>query len=92
MFRIFETEGFREDMEQDFEGRAAKIRKKLQDFIYPQLKLSPEYGPNIKMLRGFDPPVWRYRIGSYRFFYQIDKTDLIVIMTAAEHRRQSYRG
>lgn len=91
MYRIFETEGFLADLEQDFEGRRDKIKKKLREHVYPQLKKSPDFGLNIKKLRHYNPPAWRYRIGSYRFFYQINHEEKIVIMTVAEHRRQSYR-
>lgn len=91
MYRIFETAGFQDDLSRDFQGRREKIRLKLRQYLYPQLKDSPHYGPNIKRLRGVSPPVWRYRIGDYRFFYQIDDEKRIVFMTAADHRGRSYR-
>ncbi len=73
MYRIFETDGFLSDLERDFEGRREKIKKKLREYVYPQLKKSPDFGANIKKLLNFDPPIWRYRIGAYRFFYQINR-------------------
>jgi len=90
-YRIFETEGFLADLEKDFQGRQQKIKRKLREYVYQQLMVSPDFGPNIKRLRGFDPPVWRYRIGPYRFFFQIDRQERIVFMIAAEHRSRSYR-
>ncbi len=67
------------------------IEKKLVEYVYPQLKSEPHYGPNIKRLKGWEPPTWRYRIGDWRFFFEIDDKTKVVFMTAASHRRESYR-
>jgi len=91
MYRIFETDGFHSDLKEDFQGRRDKIKRKLREYVYLQLKSSPTFGPNIKKLRGTHPPIWRYRIGDYRFFYQVDEEEKIVFMTAASHRSRSYR-
>lgn len=91
MYRIFETAGFQDDLARDFQGRGEKIRLKLRQYVYLQLKNSPHYGPNIKKLLGFSPPIWRYRIVNYRFFYQIADDRKIVFMTAAAHRGRSSR-
>jgi len=87
-YRIFETNGFSEDLEKDFGGRREKILKKLREYVYPRLRENPHYGPNIKKLRDFSPDTWRYRIGDYRFFYQIDEEEKIVFMIVAEHRKK----
>ncbi len=34
---------------------------------------------------------WRYRIGSYRFFYEVDEKESIVYMLAVDARKDSYR-
>lgn len=91
MYRIFETENFKQSLELDFGGQRKKIIKKLREYVYPQLKISPEMGPNIKRLRDWHPPTWRYRIGVYRFFYELDKDQKIVFMTVAEHRGKAYK-
>ena len=91
MYRIFETESFLKSLEQDFGGQRKKIIKKLREYVYHQLKLSPELGPNIKKLRDWQPPTWRYRIGAYRFFYEVDKEQEIIFMTLAEHRGKAYK-
>ena len=91
MFRIFETETFLSSLKQDFEGQREKIKTKLRSHVYQQLKLSPSFGPNIKKLKNWKPPAWRYRIGSYRFFYEIDDEKKIVSMLFAEHRGRAYR-
>lgn len=92
MFRIFETETFLASLEQDFEGQKDKIKVKLRNQVYRQLKESPSFGPNIKKLRNWNPPTWRYRIGSYRFFYEIDGENKIVSMILAEHRGRAYKN
>ena len=91
MYKIFETENFTKSLEQDFGGQRNKILKKLRDYVYPQLKISPEFGQNIKKLREWAPPTWRYRIGAYRFFFEIDNEQQIVFMIVAEHRRKAYK-
>jgi mRNA interferase RelE/StbE len=91
MFRIFETETFLTSLDQDFEGQKDKIKAKLRSYVYKQLKQSPSFGPNIKKLKNWEPPTWRYRIGSYRFFYEIDGENPIVSMLLAEHRGKAYK-
>ncbi len=91
MFRIFETETFLASLEKDFEGQKEKIKVKLRTRVYQQLRESPSFGSNIKKLRNWAPPTWRYRIGSYRFFYEIDSENKIVSMLLAEHRGRAYK-
>lgn len=89
-FRIFETDQFLEDLTQDFEGQGEWVRKKLVDFVYPQLRSNPFFGKNIKKLKNYKPDTWRYRIGDYRFFYEIDKKGHVVFMIVADYRKDSY--
>jgi mRNA interferase RelE/StbE len=89
-FKIFETNQFSNDLSKDFEGQAKRIQKKLLEYVYPQLRINPFYGNNIKKLKGYSPDTWRYRIGKYRFFYEIDIEESLVIMIAAESRQGSY--
>lgn len=89
-FKIFETDQFIEDLSGDFKGRGEKIREKLLNYAYPQLRENPYFGKNIKKLKNYDPDTWRYRIGDYRFFYEIDEKESIVYMTAADARKDSY--
>ena len=90
-YRIFETEGFKDDLAQDFGGRREKILLKLRAYVYPKLAIQPRLGSNIRKLRNYSPDTWRYRIGEYRFFYQIDEQKKIIFMIAADHRKQAYR-
>ena len=88
--RIFETEQFPKDLKQIALSGQPKVTQKLAQFVYPQLREHPHFGPNIKKLKGFEPETWRYRIGAWRFFYEIDDAENIVFMLAAKHRSSAY--
>jgi mRNA interferase RelE/StbE len=90
-YRIFETDGFKDDLAQDFGGRREKILLKLRAYVYPQLAVRPRFGGNIRKLREYSPEIWRYRIREYRFFYQVDEQEKIIFMIAAAHRNEAYR-
>jgi mRNA interferase RelE/StbE len=69
-----------------------RIEAKLRDYVYPLLRENPYFGPNIKRLKNWTPPTWRYRVGEWRFFYEVDDEERIVFMIAADHRKQAYRS
>ena len=89
-YRLFETDRFLKDLQQDFRGQQPRIERKLKTYVYPQLREKPYFGSNIKKLRDAVPETWRYRIGDYRFFYTIDEKKQIVFMLAADHRGRAY--
>jgi len=89
-YRIFETAQFQVDLRQIAASGHDKIVQKLRSFVYPQLREHPHFGPNIKKLKNFEPETWRYRIGAWRFFYEIDEKEKIVFMLAASHRGKAY--
>ncbi len=89
-FKIFETNQFLEDLEQEFSGQKERIKRKLDSYAYPQLKQQPYFGKNIKKLKDYKPETWRYRIGGYRFFYEIDDHKKIVFMISADNRADAY--
>ncbi len=90
-YKIFETAGYAEDLESLKKAGARNITTKLEAFVYPQLRAEPHFGPNIKKLRNWAPPIWRYRVGNWRFFYEIDEQEIIVYLIAAYHRGEAYR-
>jgi mRNA interferase RelE/StbE len=90
-YRIFETETFQEDLTRISRSGLVRIKEKLREHVYFQLRLEPHFGPNIKKLKNWDPPTWRYRIGAWRFFYEINEKEKIVFMTAADHRSRIYK-
>lgn len=89
-YRIFETEQFQEDLRQLARGGRADIVRKLREVVYPQLAFHPHYGPHVRKLKGYNPDTWRYRIGSWRFFYEIDDEEKVIFLTAATHRGSAY--
>jgi mRNA interferase RelE/StbE len=90
-YNLFETRGFIKDLETINIPSAKGMLKKLHSFVYPSLRQEPHFGPNIKKLKGFHPDTWRYRIGDWRFFYEIDEKEKIVFLTAAHHWRLKTR-
>jgi mRNA interferase RelE/StbE len=64
--------------------------RKLKTVVYPQLSRYPHFGPNIRKLKNYEPETWRYRIGAWRFFYEIDEKERVVFMIAASHRSSAY--
>ncbi len=89
-FKIFETNQFSKDLEREFANQREKIEEKLLSYVYPQLRQQPYYGKNVKKLKGYKPETWRYRIGGYRFFYEIDDRKKIVFMISADNRADAY--
>ena len=89
-FKIFETNQFLEDLGREFSGQKERIKGKLDSYAYPQLKQQPYFGKNIKKLKNYKPETWRYRIGGYRFFYEIDDRKRIVFMISADNRADVY--
>ncbi len=89
-YRIFETKQFAKDLNDIAKSGQPDVVRKLQQVVYPQLGRYPHFGPNIRKLKGYEPETWRYRIGAWRFFYEIDEDQHIVFMIAASHRGSAY--
>lgn len=45
-----------------------------------------------QLLSGSTGPTWRIRVGDYRVLYEIHDDELVVLVVAAGHRREIYRG
>ena len=90
-YKIFETNEFLKKIKKFSHQDANFIRKKLNEYVYPQIRTEPYLGRNIKKLRGYDPPVWRYRIGKYRIFYFIDSKEKTVYILSADLRKDAYK-
>jgi mRNA interferase RelE/StbE len=89
-YRIFETDTFQQDIARISRSGLSRVKDKLRDHVYSQLRNEPHFGPNIKRLKNWEPSTWRYRIGAWRFFYEINERDKIVFMTGADHRVRAY--
>ena len=89
-FRIFETEQFQRDLAAISKSGQPAVVTKLKAIVYPQLAAHPHFGPSIRKLKGYAPQTWRYRIGVWRFFYEIDDRRRVVFMIAASRRGSAY--
>ena len=89
-YRIFETRQFQKDLQRIAKSGQAEVAGKLRRVVYPQPSQSPYFGPNVRKLKGYAPETWRYRIGAWRFFYEIDEAESVVSMIAASHRGSAY--
>lgn len=90
-FRIFETEEFAKQIKKLSSSDAEFLRKKLDGYVYPQIKAEPFWGTNIKKLKGYSPDTWRYRIGKYRLFYIVDQEERVVFVLTVDVRKDAYR-
>lgn len=88
-FRVFETEEFRKALFRL--GPPRFLPRKLDTYVYPQLRQGPHYGPSIRKLQGYEPPTWRYRIGPYRLFYAVDNEKKIVSILTIDDRKDAYK-
>jgi mRNA interferase RelE/StbE len=85
--QIAETENF---LSKIYDTRFEKIYKKIREFVYPQLRQNPYFGPSIKKLKGDLEGIYRYRVGSNRLFYIIDKEKILVIILDLKERKDAY--
>lgn len=90
-YRIFESKEFRKQLEKIDISLIQFIQKKLTEFVYPQLRINPIFGNNIKILKGYKPKTWRVRIGKFRVFYSINFDKMIVNILTIDHRKDAYR-
>ena len=67
-----------------------KLYTKIKKIVYPQLRLNPFYGNNIKKLKGEFEGYYRYRIGNYRLFYLIENEKVLVAIVDFKHRQNAY--
>lgn len=89
-YAIFETDEFLKQFGKLDTQMQRYLTKKLNEYVYPQLRSEPMYGKNIKKLRGYVPNTWRYRIGKYRVFYMLDMEEKIVFLLSVEQRKDAY--
>jgi mRNA interferase RelE/StbE len=90
-FRIFETDEFHKRLRKLASRDASFLRRKLDSFVYPQLKGEPFWGNNIKKLQGYTPDTWRYRVGKFRVFYVVDQEEQIIYILTVDDRKDAYR-
>ena len=89
-FRIFETDQFISDTESLPNSVRDKLETKIRNYAYKQISENPYFGLNIKKLKDYTPETWRYRLGNYRMFYEIDDSEKIIFITALDLRKDAY--
>ena len=89
-YRIFETDQYQKDLRRLRIKEGSSKYRKIHEFVYRQLRQNPYYGKNIKKLKDWQPETWRYRIGSYRLFYEVDGKERIIAIIAIEPRDKAY--
>lgn len=91
LYRIFLSETFEKKLKKLISAKSlADFEKKFYEHVLMNLRSNPYYGPSIKKLRSYKPDTWRYRVGDYRIFYQIDDDKKIVHIKSIEHRKDAY--
>lgn len=90
MFRIFETNQFLKDLKKLDKSVQRRIYNEISNTIYHQIKNNPYFGKHIKKLKAYEPETWRYRIGNFRLFYEINDKDKIVDIITVEIRGNLY--
>jgi len=90
-FRIFDTDEFLKRHQKLSPRDATLLRRKLDSYVYPQLRAEPFWGNNIKKLQGYSPDTWRYRIGNFRVFYVVDQAERVVYILTVDDRKDAYR-
>ncbi|KIE17428.1 plasmid stabilization protein [Smithella sp. SC_K08D17] len=86
-FEIAETETFQRAISKK---DISKIYNKIKTYVYPQLRINPFFGKNIKKLKGEFKDVYRYRIGEYRLFYQVDEKQILIFIMDIVKRTDAY--
>jgi len=89
-YRIFETNQYLHDLDDISKNIQKKIIKKINNFVFPQLSENPSFGNNIKKLKNYAPETWRYRIGNFRMFYEIDEDRKVVSIIGIDMRKDAY--
>ena len=86
-FEIAETETFQRSISKK---EISKIYNKITTYVYPQLRINPFFGKNIKKLKGEFKDVYRYRIGEYRLFYQVAEKQILIFTMDIVKRKDAY--
>ena len=90
-YRIFETSEYLRKLKKLTAGDREFVSKKASSYIYPQIGDEPHFGQNARKLKGYEPAMWRYRLGNFRLFYAIDEDTHVVSILTVDDRRDAYR-
>lgn len=89
-YQVFIAEEYDRQLKKFPAKDRAFIEKKMAEYVIPQLQTEPHFGLNIRKLKNYQPPTWRYRIGKYRVFYEIDAEAKEVDILTISPRKDAY--
>jgi mRNA interferase RelE/StbE len=87
-YKIAETDTFSKKINSK---KYNHLYSKIQNDVYPMLRKNPNFGVNIKKLKGKYKALFRFRIGDNRLFYKIDEAEKIVFIINIENRKDAYK-
>ncbi len=59
-YEVFIAEEYDKQLSKMNKSEQAFIERKMKDYVIPQLKSEPYFGSNIKKLKNYNPPTWRF--------------------------------
>ena len=89
-YRVFVTQEYEQQLSKINKSDRILIEKKMQQYVLPQLRSEPHFGFNVRKLKNYHPPTWRYRIGKYRVFYEINNETMEVDILTISQRKDAY--
>ena len=89
-YKVFIAEEYDKQLKKISKNDRALVERKMKEYVIPQLKSEPHFGSNIKKLKNYESPIWRYRIGKHRIFYEIDDTSKEVNILTISPRKDAY--
>ena len=89
-YKLFETQQYSDDVENIADNVKKSILAKIMNYVYPQIIVNPYFGINIKKLKNYSPSTWRYRIGDYRLFYEINEGEKTINIIGIDLRKDVY--
>ena len=89
-YKIYVSEEYEKQLKKINKKDRLIIENKMKEYVTPKLIKEPHVGVNIKKLKNYTPPTWRYRIGKYRLFYDIDTIRQEVDILTIIQRKDAY--
>ena len=90
-YKIFETNEFLKSLDKLDKHIQKSLYNIIKSKVYKQIEQEPHYGLNIKKLKNYKPDTWRYKIGHYRLFYEIEEEIRIIDIVSIKHRQKAYQ-
>ncbi|MBN1184905.1 MAG: type II toxin-antitoxin system RelE/ParE family toxin [Bacteroidales bacterium] len=85
-FKIAETDSFIKQLKL---LNNKNLYSKIKKYVCSQLFENPFYGLNIKKLKGDLSDIYRYSIGNFRLFYELDMENNIIVILSIKNRKDS---